>query len=305
MNSANRLNLANLRTIWHEVRKNRWGYLFISPFFIIFFVFHLFPPLFGLFLSFFKWDLLTPMAFVGLSNYARIFSDPLFWLSVVNVIVFTIVEAIPEIVLAFLIAYLLDTFITKARNVYLAAFFSPAVTSSVAVALVFGAMFGTNYGIVNFLLTAVHLEPVRWMSEPLPLKFVLIALLLWRWLGWNTVIYLAGLQTINREYYEAALVDGADRMQILFRITVPLMRPVFLYTIVITTIGTLQLFAEPRLLTNSFGGRNNTLLTPVMFIFQNGFDNFRFGYASAAAYILFILILSASILNLRFLRQRD
>jgi cellobiose transport system permease protein len=293
------------REQWRQIKRNRWAYLFISPFFIIFIVFHLFPPLFGFFLSFFKWDLLTPMLFVGFTNYIRVFTDTLFWQSVLNVILFTIAEAIPEITFSLVIAYLLDTYILKARNFYLAAFFSPTVTSSVAVSLVFGALFGMNYGIVNAILRMINLQPIPWMTEPLTLKIVLIVLLLWRWLGWNMVIYLAGLQTISHEYYEAALVDGANRLQIFIKITIPLLRQVILYTVITATIGTLQLFAEPRLLSNAMGGRNNTLLTPVMYIFQMGFGLFRFGYASAIAYILFIMILGASILNLRFLRQKD
>jgi len=179
------------------------------------------------------------------------------------------------------------------------------VTSSVAVSLVFGALFGLNYGIVNAIIRMVNLQPVPWLTEPGPMKVVLIILLLWRWLGWNMVIYLAGLQSISHEYYEAALVDGANRWQIFTRITVPLMRPVILYTAVTATIGTLQLFAEPRLLSSEMGGRNNSLLTPVMYIYQMGFGYFRFGYASAVAYVLFVLILGASLLNLRFLRQKE
>jgi cellobiose transport system permease protein len=291
--------------LWHEMKRNRWAYLFISPFFIIFLIFGLFPPLFGLFISFFKWDMLTPMQFVGLNNYGRIFSDTLFWQSVLNVLIFTFFEAVPEITLSLLIAYLLDTYVIKRRDVYLAAFFSPAITSSVAVALVFGAIFGFNYGIVNGFLRLLHLEPVAWMTQAIPLKFVLIFLLLWRWLGWNMVIYMAGLQTIPKDYYEAALVDGGDRVKIFFWITVPLMRPVIVYTAITATIGTLQLFAEPRLLSDAMGGRGYSLLTPVMYLYQMGFDQFRFGYASATAYMLFLLVLGASILNLRFLRQRD
>jgi ABC-type sugar transport system permease subunit len=291
--------------LWHQVKGNRWAYLFIAPFFIIFAVFGLFPPLYGFFISFFKWDLLTPMDFVGLSNYVKILSDNLFWLSVLNVILFTIAEAIPEITISLVIAYLLDTYIRKWRNVYLAAFFSPIVTSSVAVSLVFGALFGLNYGIVNAVIRLVNLQPVPWLTEPTPMKVVLIILLLWRWLGWNMVIYLAGLQSISHEYYEAALVDGANRWQIFARITVPLMRPVILYTAVTATIGTLQLFAEPRLLSSELGGRNNSLLTPVMYIYQMGFGYLRFGYGSAVAYVLFVLILGASLLNLRFLRQKE
>jgi ABC-type sugar transport system permease subunit len=294
--------------LWKSIKRNRWAYLFISPFFIIFAVFGVFPPLYGFFVSFFSWDLLTPMRFVGLSNYGYVFSDGLFWKSVGNVILFTVAEGVPEVILALLIAYLLDTYVIKSRNIYLAAFFSPSVTSSVAVAIVFGAIFGLNYGLVNSVLRSVNIQPVEWLTQAVPLKIVLIILLLWRWLGWNIVINLAGLQTIPHEYYEAAVVDGANRFQIFVRITVPLMKQVILYTTITTIIGTLQLFAEPRLLTTAagiLGGRNNSLLTPVMYIYQMGFGYFRFGYASAIAYVFFVIVLGASILNLRFINQKD
>jgi cellobiose transport system permease protein len=291
--------------LWKRIKRNRWAYVFIAPFFIIFITFGIYPPIYGFVLSFFKWDLLTPRVFVGLDNYIRAFSDPLFWLGVQNVLLFIVCEAVPEIFFSLLIAYLLDTYVIHGRNGFLAAFFSPTVTSAVAVSIVFGAIFGLSYGLVNSVLRSLNLEPVPWMMKPLTLKFVLIVLLLWRWLGWNMVIYLAGLQTIPREFYEAALVDGANRANIFFKITIPLMRPVITYTVITATIGTLQLFAEPRLLTDAMGGRSNSLLTPVMYIYQMGFGYFRFGSASAFAYILFLLILFASLMNLRFLSQKD
>lgn len=165
-----------------------------------------------------------------------------------------------------------------------------------------------NYGLVNSVLRSVNIQPVEWLTQAIPLKIVLIILLLWRWLGWNIVINLAGLQTIPHEYYEAAVVDGANRFQIFLRITIPLMKQVILYTTITTIIGTLQLFAEPRLLTTAagiLGGRNNSLLTPVMYIYQMGFGYFRFGYASAIAYVFFVIVLGASILNLKFINQKD
>ena len=298
--------------LWHRIKRNRWGYLFISPFFILFAIFGLFPPLFAFYLSFHKWDIMNPMQFVGLANYSRVLGDQLFWKAFINNIIFVIAEAVPELALSLLIAYLLDSYTRRLRNALLAAYFSPMVTSSVAVAIIFGLMYGVNFGLINAGLRMLGVPPVRWLTEPVPMKLALIFLLLWRWLGWNTVLYLAGLQSISHDYYEAARVDGANGMQVFLRITVPLMRPTILYTTILGIIGTLQLFAEPYLLTlegglggGSLGGRANSLLTMVMYLYQNGFGYFRFGYASAIAYVMFVIVLAFSLANVRLIGQAD
>jgi len=294
--------------LWRDVKRNRWAYVFISPFYVLFAVFGVFPPLFALYLSLHKWDIINPMQFVGLANYARMLQDKLFWKAFTNVMFFTVAEAVPELILALTIAYLLDRFVLRARSAFLAAYFSPMVTSSAAVAILFGLMFAVNFGLINAGLRGLGFSPVRWLERPWPMKLALIILLLWRWLGWNVVLFLAGLQSISRDYYEAARVDGANGFAIFTRITVPLVRPTILYVAILSSIGTLQLFAEPYLLTarqGGMGGRENSLLTMVMYLYQVGFGYFRFGYAAAVSYVMFVIILLVSLLNLRFLGRSD
>ena len=252
------------RSRWHQIKGNKWAYFFISPFFILFGIFGLFPPLFTLYLSFHKWDVVSPMQWVGLDNYAGVLTDDLFWKAFLNNTVFSLMSTVPGLTLALIIAFLLDLYVHRLRNTFLAAYFSPIITSSVAVAIIFGLMYGTNFGLINSGLRMLGLEPVRWLQDPIPMKFALAILLIWRWLGWNIVLYLVGLQGISHDYYEAARVDGANGVQLFLRITVPLMRPTILYTAIISTIGILQLFAEPYLLTGqtgSMGGTDNSLLT--------------------------------------------
>jgi ABC-type sugar transport system permease subunit len=290
------------RQIW----RNRWAYVFISPFFILFAVFGLFPPLFGLYLSFQKWDIISPMQYVGLRNYSFLLKDALFWKSLANNVILILMATLPELPLALVIAYLLDSYVRRLRNTLLAAYFSPMVTSAVAVTMVFAMLYGERYGLFNSALRSLGLPSVMWLTRAVPIKFALTILLLWRWLGWNVVLYLAGLQGINHEYYEAARVDGASGARIFVSITVPLMRSMILYTTVISIIGMLQLFTEPYMLApfgagGSMGGPRNSILTMVMYLYQNGFGYFRFGYASAIAYAIFVITLVLSLLNIKLI----
>ncbi len=292
------------RHSWRAIKRNRWAYLFISPFFILFLVFGIFPPLYSLFLSFHQWDIMSPMKSVGFANYARVLSTSLFWKACLNNFIFILMASLPGLPLALFIAFLLDRFISRGRNLYLAGIFSPVVTSVVAVSLVFSVLFDKR-GLVNAGLQAVGLEPIMWLLRPWPMKVTLAILLIWRWLGWNVVLYLAGLQSISAELYEAARVDGATTMQSFMRITLPLIRPTLLYTAILSGIGMLQLFAEPFLLTSGqggagLGGRGNSLLTMFMYLYNSAFRQFQFGYAAAVSYVMFVLILMLSMVNLKF-----
>ena len=291
------------RLLWHQVKRNRWAYLFISPFFILFLVFGLFPPLYSFFLSFHEWDVISPMKSVGLENYARVLSTGIFWKACLNNFILILMSTLPGLPLALFIAFLLDRYILRARNLYLAGIFSPAVTSAVAISIVFAVLFDKR-GMVNAGLETLGLAPVMWLLRPWPMKVTLAILLTWRWLGWNVVLYLAGLQSISSELYEAARVDGASTMQMFARITVPLIRPTLLYTVIISGIGMLQLFTEPYLLTGAqggagLGGRGNSLLTMFMYLYHSAFRQFEFGYAAAVSYVMFVLILLLSLVNLR------
>jgi cellobiose transport system permease protein len=299
--------------LWREMVRNRWAYFFIAPFFLLFGVFGAFPPIYSLYLSFHEWDILSPMKPVGFANYVRVFGDELFWKGVTNGILFGLMATVPGLSLALVIAYLLHRYTRRLRDFYLAAYFSPMVTSVVAVVVIFTMLYSSTHGLLNAGLQAVGLPAVRWLEEVWPLRSALAIFLIWQWLGWNVILFLAGLQAISEEVYDAARVDGANGLDIFWRITVPLLRPTITFNVVISTIGILQLFAEPALLTGGgsgnpavlMGGRDNAVLTVPLYLYVVGFKRFKFGYAAAASYVMFMVVLIMTLLNRRLVRGRD
>lgn len=281
------------------------GYLFISPFYLLFAVFALFPPIFGLYVSFFDWNGLSRPTFVGLQNYERILHSSIFWGSFANTIEIALLASVPGLVLALLVAFVLDRYVDRLRNVYLTILFTPVVASTPAIALLFQLMFDPSHGVVDNGLHAVGLPTVNWLGGTVALKFTVAILLIWRWLGYNAVIYLAGLQAVPEELYEAAAIDGAAGRHVFRHVTLPQLRPVVLFTTVLSTIGILQLFTEPYLLAGPNGGTNQTLLTMMMNMYNNAFTYFRFGYASALGMVLFVVALLGTLVNVVIGRRRE
>ncbi|WP_231584157.1 carbohydrate ABC transporter permease [Domibacillus indicus] len=276
--------------------ERRSGYLFISPFFILFGIFGVFPLIFTAYLSFHKWDILGTKEFIGFKNYVNIFTnDPLFWKTVGNTFSIWIISTIPQLIAALLIAYFLNEKFLKGKSLFRLAIFMPNVTSVVAVALVFSAMFGSQYGLINYVLSVFGIEGINWRGSYFGTHVAIATMVMWRWVGYNAIIYLAGLQSIPRELYEAATIDGAGKLQQLWYITVPMLRPIIIFTVIQSTIGGMQLFAEPML----FGeGGQYQGLTMTLYLYQEAFTRFSFGYASAIAWVLFLLIIIVSLINL-------
>ncbi|MCK4515758.1 MAG: sugar ABC transporter permease, partial [Spirochaetaceae bacterium] len=214
--------------------------------------------------------------------------------------------------MAIVIAALVDTYMQRGRSTFMAIYFSPTVTSTVAIAIVFSVIYGTKAGLLNAGLQALGLPAVRWLAEAGPLRAALIILLIWRWLGLNILYAVAGLQNISPELYEAAKIDGAVGLQSFFYITLPLLRRTILFMIVLSIIGMFRLFGEPAVLTQisgsltgGLGGRDNAILTVVMLMLYNGFSRLRFGYAAAMSYVLFLVILVLSLINLKLFGERE
>jgi cellobiose transport system permease protein len=288
-------------TLWHEIRRNWVAYVYISPFYILFLIFGAFPILFSFYLSFQRWNGISPIQWVGLENYMRLFQDRLFWLALKNTLWIGIVAHIPMLIGALILAFIINSPLVRYKDFYRTAYFLPVVTSSVAVALVFGTLYGVRFGLVNWVLTELGLKPIDWWGGKGEwIKPAIIFLFIWRWLGWNMVIYLAGLQGIPGDLYEAAAIDGASLPQIFWYITLPLLRPVILFTIVLSTIGAMTLFDEPFILVGVTGGTSNAGLTIAMYLYNRGFNFAHFGYASAMAYVVSAIIIVASALNIRF-----
>ncbi|MGW0419728.1 carbohydrate ABC transporter permease [Streptomyces sp. NPDC003015] len=291
------------RAYWHL-------YAAISPFYLIFLGFGLVPVGFSLYLSFHRWDGLGSMEWAGLSQYQYLLSDSDFWNSIGNTIIIWALATFPMILLAMVTAVMLNSAV-RFKGLYRVAYFLPNVTSVVAIAIVFGSIFSTNAGMVNAVLHAVGIDQVAWLNTPWGIKVTIAALMTWQWTGYNAIIFLAGLQTVPGELYEASRVDGAGPVQTFFRITLPLLRPTLLFVLVVSTVTGLQSFSEPQVLLQTSsndstfaGGPGHSGQTMVLYFFQQTFDNNDFGYGAAVAWGIFLVVVLFSIINWRLVQRR-
>lgn len=300
------------------VKKNRFlaalyryrvAYVYIAPFFILFTVFNLFPMIYGFFLSFFRWDGLSAMHFIKLDNYINLLGDALFWKALRNTLFIGLIAHIPILLGGLTLAYVLNSKLVKGQNIFKTIYFMPMVTSSVAITIIFQNLFGYNYGLINWFLGLFGETPVNWLGgDGSLIKVAVIVMFAWKWIGWNMVIYLAGMQGISNDIYEAAQIDGAKHTQIVFRILIPLLKPIILFTLIQSTIGMFNLFTEPFVLTGSSwnGGTNNGGLTLMMYLLNKAPQGgTAYGYASAVAYVITIMIVLISITLNRTMTDRD
>jgi cellobiose transport system permease protein len=284
------------RVMVKEAKRNAWAYVFISPFYLLYAVFGMFPLLYGVWLSFHKWDGISPMEWVGLRNYARLFVDDIWWYSVYNTIWLFFAATVPQIILALILAFIINSPYIKGKDFFRAAFFMPIVASAVAVSLLFVTLFGERYGLLNYFTSLVGLPPVDWLGDRNWLKPSIALVTIWQWTGYTMIIFLAGLQSINQELYEAARVDGAQTREIFWNITMPLMRPVILFQVILSIIGAMQNFDIPVMLaggtqSSSPGGTDRSGLVAMVNLFWTAFKYTEFGYAAAMAFLLFLMIL--------------
>lgn len=277
------------------------GYLYISPFFIIFAIIGLYPAIFSLILAFQKWNGMGEMEFVGFNNFQVILTDPLFWKSVYNTIILGLMGTAPQLVVGLILAFLLNLTYLRFKTFFRVTIFMPYITSMVAVALVFSVFFSSNEtALVNYLIGLVGFDPVNWKTSEWGAKIAISTMVFWRWLGYNTIIYLAGMQSISNELYEAAKIDGANKLQQLRYITVPLLKPFILLTVFFSTVGAMQLFTEPTVFLGNTAFARDEAMTVVMYLYRDAFKLSSFGTASAAAIVLLIFIVCASAVNMMF-----
>ena len=219
--------------------------------------------LFSIWISFHSWDGIGQMKWVGLEQYSYLLADPRFWQSIGNTLIIWVLSTVPMLLLALVIANALHN-ATRFRSFYRIAYFIPNVTSVVAITMVFGSIFSNNFGLLNAFLQSVGLTQIEWLTQPWGIKVAIASIVTWRWVGYNAIIFLAGLQAISTDVYEAAKVDGASPRQTFWRITVPLLRPVILFTAVTSTIGGLQIFTESQVLVGDTGGPGGSGMTIVL-----------------------------------------
>lgn len=287
-----------------EVWKNRQIYLYISPFFILYAIFGLYPIIYSLILSFHKWNGAGEMQYIGLLNYQVLLKDPNFLKSVLNTLSIWCMNTIPMVILALIFAFLLNLAQLKGKAFFRAVYFLPNITSTVAVSIVFSTLFANNYGLVNFALRALGLETVEWTSIPFWIQFIIALVVTWRWTGYNAMIALAGLQKIPDSLYEAARIDGANNVQIFTKITLPLLNPTIIFIIITSVIGGWQVMEESYMLVGKAGGLGKAGMTVVLYLYNKAFLQNSYGYGSAVSWGLFLIIGAFSIVNW-FLFQRE
>ncbi len=293
--------------VWRELWRTRWGYLFISPFFVLYLVFGLYPLIVSFVLSFTSWKGSGPLEFVGLGNFDLLLKDAVFWQSMLNGVILFFLYVPFMTLLALILAVILNSKRVRGFRLFRTLIFLPYITNMVAAGYTFQMLLNQKYGIFNVVLNVLGVQPVPWLDSEWGARVSLCLLVIWAWLGYNMVLMLAGLQTIPSELNEAAAIDGATPVQTFFHITVPLMRPVILFCVILSTMGSFNLFAELVSLfpnTNGFGPLNATI-TPILDIFTQAFRDFRFGYASAMAYLYFAFICVLTIFQYRRFGKQD
>ena len=273
----------------------RWApYLFISPFLGLFALFGVFPLLFSLYLAFQSWEPtsgLGAMQYVGLENFYFAIGDAWFWKSLGNTLWLALASGLPQHLVAIPLAVFIHQSFKRSRDFMIGAYFLPYITSSVAIAIMFSSLFSRDYGLVNLGLDSLFgIAPIDWLNKPGTIKPAIALIVFWRYLGFNLVLYMAALQTIPKDLYEAAEMDGAGRWQQFWRITLPSLKPMIYFGVMLSVIGGLQLFEEPFILTNGKGGPDQSAMTSAVYLYRMAFDFNDFGGSSAMSWILFLIV---------------
>ncbi|MCA0150509.1 sugar ABC transporter permease [Rossellomorea vietnamensis] len=291
----------------NSMSKNKHPYVFIAPAVIILTVFSIVPIIVAFLISFTDLDLKgladwSNVSFIGLDNYSALVSDELFHKAIFNTLFYVIIGVPLVIMFSLGIALLLNYGTSKLFTVFRGVYYMPSITNIIAVAVIWGFLYNTEYGLFNYVLSLLDVEKIPWLGEPTIAKLSLIVLAVWKGVGINMIIFLAALQGIPKSYYEAAEMDGANRWQVLRNVTIPLLRYATFFVTVTTLIGWLQFFEEPFVMTN--GGPLDGTISMALFIYQRGFQFSEFGYAAAGSFILFIIIIIITLLQFK-LRKSD
>lgn len=287
------------RTKKFERFKRLVPYLFITPFFLLFSVFMLYPIIYSLVLSFSNWTA-GNMTFIGLQNYKQLLTDSLFWKSLGNTSIYMIIQVPLMLLLATIVAVILNSKKLRFNYFFRAAFFIPALIDLVTYSIVFSILFNESFGLINQFMEWLGFEAVPWKSNGFFAKMLIIIAITWRWLGYNAVIILSGLQNISTDIYESASLDGAGKVKTFIYITLPMLKPILLFCVILSTIGTFQLFAEPMILTG--GGPSNETTSVMLYLYNVAFGSFNFGLASAGAYIVTTIIAVFSYIQIKITR---
>jgi len=295
--TAPQRNTSGLYNWWRRNQRQISPYLFVAPFFIIFLVFGLYPIVYSFVLSFYKGFGFEQKAFFGLGNYIHLFQDPRYGKAVLNTTKYAAGSVFILAPLALLVALAINSAYVRWKGFYRTGLFFPVITSSVVIAIIFARVFDQQYGLLNVALGWFGIPQTGWLTDANVVMNSFILMGIWTWLGINTLYWLAGLNGINKEFYEAAAIDGANKWDSFVHITLPMLRPIMLFVVIQAIVGSYNLFEGPFLLTS--GGPADGSLTMTLYIYTQGFQNFNVGYASAIAYSMTVILLILSVVNIR------
>lgn len=284
-----------------------YGYLFIAPFFVVFLIFGLYPIISTFQLSLQKWDGLMPAIQIGFKNYARILGDEVFYLSLWNTIRIWLGNAIPQFGMALVLTAIFTFFRVRGKNFYRAVFYLPNLITATSVGLLFNLLLDGDNSPINQLLVALGVNgaPISFFMSKTLTSGLVSFVQWWMWFGYTTVIILAGTTTVDKSLYEAAMVDGASKSQTFWKITVPLIQPTLVYLAITSFIGGMQLFDVPLTLSNNLGDPGKAVLTVSMYLYNQGFKIFNYGYSATISCVLFLFIAVMSGFAYKAMRRKD
>lgn len=272
-------------------------YIYISPFYILFLTFSLFPLIFSIVLALGKWDGIGDISYVGLANFERLVQDSNFWLSLYNTVVIWAVGTFPMLFLSLVFAFLINQNFVKFKDFLRTVFFLPNVTSVVAITILFGIIFANYGGLANGILSFFGFEQINWLQSPFWVRIIIASINIWMYMGYNMIIYLTGIINIPDELYEAASLDGASSWQQFRHVTIPQLKPIIFFTVIMSTIGGLQVFTEAQVLVPEGATPEGGSVTVMYYMYQNAFTNNQYGYGSAIAWAMAFVILILTGIN--------
>lgn len=283
-----------------RINKNFSSYLLVSPYLFHFLLFIAFPIVFSILLTFHKWNIISPMEYVGTSNYEKLIQDRNFLKSIINTLIFLVIHIPLQIIIALALAVALNQRI-KFRTFFRGAFFLPVVVSGVVITIMWQQMYALDSGILNRMLVSLGLNRVGWLTDPAWAMPSIAFMATWKNVGLYIILFLVGLQTVPRSYYEAADIEGANGWQKFWYITLPAINPTVFMVVILSTIGGFSLFIEPYIMTG--GGPLNSTLSAVLYIYKQGFSYYHMGYAATLGLVFALVIMAVVIVQRRMIEK--
>lgn len=282
----------------------RWGYLFTAPFFVMFLIFGLAPIIYSIYIAFFNWDALGTQEFIGIANFNELIADTRFWNALVNTVDIWLLSTIPMLIFSIGLAAILHNPHLRGSTFWRTILLVPNITSVLAIAIVFGQLFGRDFGMVNIIIGSLGFDHIDFIQGTTSSHVAIASMIVWRWTGYNALIFLAAMLAIPGELYESASLDGASKWKQFIYVTLPSLRNTITFVLIVGTIGGLQVFAEPLILGGSYnGGDSGQFSTLTLFLFEQAFVAYKWGYAAAIGIMITIIVAIVSFINFMITRK--